>query len=273
VERRVTRLARQVAAVACRDARVQRTYGVSAGLGLLSSSMGLFSYHFVGLLVPRAGASGLPASGYFAFVCTGLMLHLTVMSTLSSLGGALAREAAEGTLEPALAGGVSPASLIAGATVVPLGLALVQAAVYAGAGSWMSGIVWSQACVATALVTLAATLIACAPVGLLGAALWLVLRRPGVVTTLAAFAFGILGGVYFPVSLLPAPLRAVADWVPLAVGLRVFRAALLEGAGLRLAVPALGRLALVSALTFPPAALTLRLALDRARRRGSLALA
>jgi ABC-2 type transport system permease protein len=273
VECGVTRLARQIAAVARRDARIQRIYGVSAALGLLSSGMGLLSYHFVGRLVPSAGGSGLPASGYFAFVCTGLMLHLMVMSTLSALGGALAREAAEGTLEPALASGVSPASLIAGAAVVPLGLALVQAGVYAGAGSWLRGIVWSQACVATALVTLAATLIACAPIGLLGAALWVVLRRPGVVTTFAAFAFGLLGGVFFPVSLLPAPLRGVAEWVPLAVGLRVFRAALLEGAGLRLAVPALGRLALVFALTFPPAAAALHLALDRARRRGSLALA
>jgi ABC-2 type transport system permease protein len=198
---------------------------------------------------------------------------MMVMATLSALGGALAREAAEGTLEPALASGVSPAALVGGATVVPLGLALAQSAIYAGAGSWLSGIPWSQACVATALLTLSATLLACAPVGLLGAALWLVLRRPGLVTTFAAFAFGVLGGVYFPVTLLPAPLRAVADWVPLAVGLHAFRAALLEGAGLAQAAPALARLVLVAALTFPPAALALRFAFDRARRRGSLALA
>jgi ABC-2 type transport system permease protein len=269
----MTRLARQLAAVARRDARVQRTYGISAALGLLSGGFGLFSYHFVGRLVPSGGSTALPAGGYFEFVCTGLMLHMMVMATLSALGGALAREAAEGTLEPALASGVSPAALVAGATVVPLGLAIVQALIYAGAGSWMSGIAWSQACVATALVTLTATLIACAPLGLLGAALWLVLRRPGVVTTLTAFAFGILGGVYFPVALLPEPLRAVADWVPLAVGLRAFRAALLEGAGLAQAAPAIGRLALVATVTFPPAALALRFAFDRARRRGSLTLA
>jgi ABC-2 type transport system permease protein len=268
----MSRLVQQLAAVARRDARIQRTYGISAALGLLSGALGLFSYHFVGRLVAPTPGSGLPASGYFAFVCTGLMLHLMVMSTLSTLGGALAREAAEGTLEPALACGVSPAALIAGATLVPLGLALVQAMLYAGAASWVSGIAWSQACVVTALVTLAATLVACAPLGLLGAALWLVLRRPGVVTTLAAFAFGILGGVYFPVTLLPWPLRGVADWVPLAVGLRAFREALLEGAGLALAAPALGRLALVALLTFPPAALALRFALVRARRRGSLTL-
>ena len=268
----MSRLARQLAAVARRDARIQRTYGVSAVLGLLSSGLGLLTYHFVGRLVGPATGTGLPPNGYFAFVCTGLMLHMMVMATLSALGSALAREAAEGTLEPALASGVSPAALIAGAALVPLGLSLLQAMVCAGAGSWISGIAWSQGCVATAFVTLAATLVASAPLGLLGAALWLVLRRPGVVTTLAAFAFGILGGVYFPVTLLPSPLRGVADWVPLAVGLRAFRAALLDGAGLTLAAPALGRLALVSLLTFPPAALALRFALDRARRRGTLTL-
>ena len=266
------RLARQLAAVARRDARVQRTYGMSVALGLFSSGFGLLSYHFVGRLVPSGGSTPLPASGYFAFVCTGLMLHMMVMATLSALGSALAREAAEGTLEPALASGVSLAVLVSGSTAVPLGLALLQAVIYAGVGSWISVIAWSQACVEAALVTLAATLVACAPLGLVGAALWLVLRRPGVMTTITAFGFGILGGVYFPVALLPTPLQAAADWVPLAVGLRAFRAALLEGAGLAQAAPALGRLALVATLTFPPAALALRFAFDRARRRGSLAL-
>ncbi|HYB13214.1 MAG TPA: ABC transporter permease [Myxococcota bacterium] len=266
------RLVRQLAAVARRDARVQRTYGISSALGLLASGFGLFSYHFVGRLVPAGAGSALPVGGYFAFVCTGLMLHLMVMATLSALGSALAREAVEGTLEPALTCGVSPAALVAGATVVPLGLALVQAVLYAGAGSLIGGVTWSQACVATALVILTATLIACAPLGLVGAALWLVTRRPGVVTLLATFAFGILGGVYFPVALLPAPLRALSDWVPLAVGLSAFRSALLDGAGFAQAAPALGRLALVSLVTFPPAVLALRFAFDRARHRGSLAL-
>jgi len=271
-ERRVIGLLRQCAAVALRDAALQRSYGVSVALGALSGALGLVGYHFIGRLVPADGSSALPPAGYFPFVCTGLMLHGMVAALLGALGGVLAREAAEGTLEPALASGAAPTALLAGGAVVPVGLALVQALVYAGAGSVLFDVAWSQAHLAVAALAIVATLVACAPIGLAGAALWLVLRRPGLVTTLTAFAFGLLGGVYFPVDLLPAPLRAIAGWVPLALGLEAFRGALLAGAGVVDCAPALLRLFLIAALTLPPSIWLLRRAWRSAREHGSLAL-
>ncbi len=270
--RRVNRLLRQCTAVARRDVALQRTYGVSVALGALSGALGLLSYHFVGRLVPAGGAVALPTAGYFPFVCTGLMLHGMVAALLGALGGVLAREAADGTLEPALASGAAPTALLAGGAVVPVGLALVQALVYAAAGSLLFGVAWSQAHLALAALAATATLLACAPIGLAGAALWLRLRRPGLVTTLTAFAFGLLGGVYFPVVLLPAPLRVVARWVPLTLGLDAFRSALLEGASVGDCAPALLRLLAIAAFTLPPSVWALRRAWRSAREHGSLAL-
>jgi ABC-2 type transport system permease protein len=265
----VTRFVTQCLAVAARDLALRRTYRASLLLGLGSGVLGLCSYHFIGRLVdPGAGALG--GQGYFGFVCVGLMVQGVVAAALGGLGSGLAREANEGTLEPALLAGASPSSLVVGSALTPVGLALVQALLYAAAGGWLLGLDLGSARLGPALLALGLTLLACAPIGLLGAASWLVLRRPGAVTTLAIFAFGFLGGVYFPASLLPEPLALLARAVPVESGLGAVRAAFLEGAGWRDVVPALLRLVALAAVALPPAALVFQLALRRAQRRGSL---
>ncbi len=259
---------RRSVAVARRDLALRRTYRASLLLGLGSGVLGLLSYHFIGRLVEPGAAVG--SQGYFGFVCVGLMVQGVVAASLGGLGSGLAREANEGTLEPALLAGAGPGSLIVGAAVTPALLALLQAGLYAAAGVGLLGLDLGAARPAPALLALALTVLACAPVGLLAAAAWLWLRRPGAVTTLAVFGFGFLGGVYFPVGLLPEPWSQLAAWVPVEPGLSAIRAALLEGAGFREIGPALARLVVLAAVALPISAGVLRAAVESARRRGSL---
>lgn len=270
--RRVVRFLRECAAIARRDLALQRTYGFSALLGMLSAALGLIAYHYVGRLVGEAGAARLAGGGYFAFVFCGVMVQLLVAASLGALGGALAREAAEGTLEPALAAGASPLALVLGATGAPLLLAGAQILCHGLVCAALFGLPLASARIAPASAAALGTLAACAPLGVAGAAAWLLFRRPGVVTTVSLFAFALVGGIYFPVDLLPAPLATLAGVVPLTIGLEALRAALLDGAGFRETGGALARLALVSLLAWPAALLLFRTALSRALRRGTLAL-
>lgn len=268
----MTRALAQAVAVGRRDLALQRTYGLSLALGLVSSGLALLSHHFVSRWVGAVPAAGVPGADYFTFVSTGLALQLVVTAALAAIGGALAREAHEGTLEVGLAAGLSPGALLAGSALAPCALALVQAAVALGAGGAVSTLDLAHANAASALLVLAATLLACAPIGVLGAAAWLLVKRPGVVTTLTGFAFAFLGGVYFPVEVLPGPLAGLAELVPLTLGLRGFRAALLDDAGIRALAPTLAGLGLQAAAGLAVALPVLRWALGRARRRGDLAL-
>ena len=261
----------QCGAIALRDLAVLRTYGKSAALGTLSGLLGLLSYYFIGRLV-GPGAPALPGGAYFPFVCTGLMIQLIVVAALGALGGALAREANEGTLEPELAAGASPMALIVGAAAAPALLALLQAILYGALGTVCFGLDLESSRPGPAALAVALTLIACAPVGLLGAAAWLLFRRPGIVTSAVLLAFGLLGGVYFPIALLPDLVAKIAGWVPVAAGLEALRAALLGGAGYRETLPALLRLLVVAGVTLPPSLLVLRVSLRRAMARGTLAL-
>jgi ABC-2 type transport system permease protein len=268
----VTRFAGQCVAVARRDLAVQRTYGVSALLGMLSAVLGLVAYHYIGRLIGPGQANQLAGGSFFAFVWTGIMAQTLVAATLGALAGALAREAHEGTLEPSLAAGASPLALVLGAAAAPALLAGLQIAIHTSVSVPGFGLDLSRARPLPFLAALVGTVAACAPIGLVGAATWLLLRRPGAVVTVALFAFGVVGGIYFPVTLLPEPVASLAGWVPLAVGLTAMRAALLDGAGFAETASALARLALLCAVGFPPALWLLRAAFRRALRRGTLSL-
>jgi ABC-2 type transport system permease protein len=225
------RFLRQCCAIGRRDLALQRSYGLSALIGVVASALGLASYHFIGRLVGAEHAAELAGGTYFAFVWTGIMAQLVIAATLGSLGSALARESAEGTLEPELAAGASPIALVVGATCAPALLALVQVTMHAAVGALLFDLELGRGRPGPMAAAMCATVVACAPIGFLGATVWLLIRRAGLVTTAALFAFGVVGGVYFPVTLLPAPLATLAQWVPLTVGLDASRAALLEGAG------------------------------------------
>lgn len=261
----------QCAAIALRDLAVLRTYGNSAALGTLSGLLGLLSYYFIGRLV-APGAPTLPGGAYFPFVCTGLMIQLIVVASLGALGGALAREANEGTLEPELAAGASPLALIVGSGAAPALLALLQAVLYGVVGALCFGLELASSRPGPAALAVTLTLIACAPVGFLGAAAWLWFRRPGIVTGAVLLGFGLLGGVYFPIALLPDLVAEIAAWVPVAAGLEALRGALLSGEGYRETLPAMLRLLAIAGVTLPPSLLVLRISLRRAMARGTLAL-
>jgi ABC-type polysaccharide/polyol phosphate export permease len=267
----VKRFLCQCAAIALRDLAVLRTYGKSAALGTLSGLLGLLSYYFIGHLV-GPGAPALPGGAYFPFVCTGMMIQLIVVAALGALGSALAREANEGTLEPELTAGGNPLALIVGSAAAPALLASFQVLIYGIVGTLCFGLDLGSSRPGPAALAVTLTLIACTPVGLLGAAAWLLFRRPGIVTTAVLLGFGLLGGVYFPIALLPDLLAQIAEWVPLAAGLEALRAALLSGAGYRETLPALLRLVVVAGVTLPPSLLLLHISLRRAMARGTLAL-
>jgi ABC-2 type transport system permease protein len=95
-----------------------------------------------------------------------------------------------------------------------------------------------------------------------------VLKRATALLGLAVSALALLGGVYFPVEILPEPLEPIAQALPFTWGLDVLRASLLGGdvdaaqlAGLYAAV----------AVLLPAALVGFTMAVRRARRAGSLA--
>ncbi len=107
-----------------------------------------------------------------------------------------------------------------------------------------------------------------AAVGVVVAAFTIVFKQVATLVAFATVGIAVLAGVYFPLSLLPGWLEAIARALPFSWALDVLRAALLGGD------PSLGKLALLiafCAIAVPGAMAIFAAAVDHAKRAGTLA--
>jgi ABC-2 type transport system permease protein len=255
-----------------RDASVQVSYRADFVLQLSTIVFTLALFFYLGKIVDAttfAREAGFDR-GYFAFVIIGLALLRIVQTSLTSFANRLRQDQMTGTLEALMATPTPPSVVILFSAAFDLFRATMLSAVLMATAIVAFGA--SFATDPVGLVGAAATLVAClvlfASLGVLLAAFTIVFKQTTAVLALALTGLALLGGVYFPLDLLPQPLQAVGEILPFTWGLDAMRSALLDGQ------VELGRLALLagfSAVALPISQWVFGRALVRARRDGSLA--
>jgi ABC-2 type transport system permease protein len=214
-----------MAAFLRRDVQVALSYRLPFVLDIVAALFALVAYRLVSSLVPAGRVPG----GYFSFVVLGLGLATFMGVAVTGLGGTLRQEQVQGTLEDILSVGLRPRVLAGGMAAYPL----VSAAGRAVAYLLLAALLGARAPQANwALATTAGILGAFSfvGIGLLGAALVLVLRQGAAATAWLIAVLSLVGGVLFPPELLPGWVRSLSVLSPFTVALRVIRAAVLDAA-------------------------------------------
>jgi ABC-2 type transport system permease protein len=261
-----------VAACIRRDWQIALSYRLAYAIEVTAILFMLVLFYYLARIVD---SSTLPSSagldrGYFGFAAIGLALSRILHMALTSFANQLREEQTTGTFETLMASPARPSVLIVGSGAYDLlratasGLLMIVAAVAffdmrleGGIGSAMVG-----------AAGLAACLVLFAAMGVAVAAFTVVFKQTTALLTLATTAIALIGGVYFPVQLLPGALEFVANLLPFTWGLDVLRGALLSGdSDLR----RLGLLVAFDAVALPCALLLFNVGLRRAKRAGSLA--
>lgn len=244
-------------------------------VGMLVSLAGLVATTVPVYLVSRAMqplmAESIAGQGgdYFAFVLLGMMATYFVATACNAIPGALASGVRNGTLEALLATPAPLPVLLAGLAAYPLLWTLLRAAVLLAAGAALGArFAWEGA--AAGFVVLCLVVLAHAPFGLIAGALLLAFRTSGPLLQGVLVASMLLGGVYYPVEVVPAWVRPAAEAMPLGYGLRALRMALLEGARPAALLRDLAVLAAMAAGWMAAGTGALALALRHARRAGTL---
>ena len=261
-----------LAAFVRRDWRIDLSYRATFVLRMLSTVLALALFFYLSRVVNNAQFAARQdlRSGYFGYVAVGLGLLRIAQVGLASLSRKLRDEQTTGTFEALMATPASPAIIILSSAIYDTaratldGLLLIAAAIvifgldiHAGAGSILVAVVALMGCVGLF-----------ASLGVAVAALTVVFKRTTVLLGLVVTALALLGGVYFPIELMPEPLEALGKALPFTWGLDVTRASLLGGDvdSVQLA----GLFASVATL-LPLALLGFTASVWRARRTGSLA--
>jgi ABC-2 type transport system permease protein len=205
---------------------------------------------------------------YFTYVIVNLAFMLLLNAALVAVPAALRRDQVAGTLEPIVAAPSSIATTLAGSAAWPILFACVQVAAYLACAAAF-GANLNHVNVA---MLLQFVLLGCACTGALGglaAAAVIAFKQVPPLSAITGTAGTLLGGVLFPISLLPAPLRLLSWMLPLTHALRGLRAAVVGASASAVAGDALW-LAVASAVLLPAALLALRLAIDYVKTDGSL---
>ncbi len=218
-----------------------------------------------------AGALKAVHGQYFEFVLIGIVFARFQSVALTSFASAIQRDQVSGTIEAILVTRASvPAVVLASATSAFVFTA-VQTVLILVIGAAVFGVNLHHANVPTALLALGLSMLAISPIGISAAASVIAFKKGTGALGIVSSATNLLGGVYFPVAVLPLPLKVVSMVFPITHGLSALRAAILHGAGFGVIRGDVLVLAAFAVVGIPLALALFMMSIQHARRVGTLA--
>lgn len=251
--------------------QTMKSYRVQTLLSFVAIVASVVPLYFIAGAVQPVMSASIKSEGgnAFGFLAVGYATFMLVSMAVSALPQAVSDRINSGVFEALLATPTSLAELMLGLHAFDLLLAAVRAAVLLGAAALL-GATMLPGRVFPAAMILMLIVLAHIPIGVLGAAMILGFRTAGPLPKLVISMSALLGGVYYPTSVIPSWLRLVSDALPLSYGLRALRRVLLQNASLGAVAPDLAAVAAYALALGTLAAVALSLSLRHARAQGTL---
>ena len=256
-----------------RDWRLQLSYRFSFLLQFFGIFFNLLVFYFLSKLVGNSAAPYLKPYGgnYFAFVLIGLAFSGYFGVGLNSFAANLREAQTTGTLEAMLMTPTRLSTVIMSSSIYDYGFVTFQVFVYLALGGLLFGVQLDKGNTPAALVVLVLTIIAMTSLGIIAASFIMVLKRGDPVTLLISSLAVLLGGVYYPVQLMPQWLQQLSRLLPITYSLDAMRRTLLADASFQDVMPDIIALAIFGIVLVPVSLLIFRYAVHRAKVDGSLA--
>jgi ABC-2 type transport system permease protein len=255
-----------------RDFQTELSYRLSFLLNFSGVFLASVTYFFLSRLLGDSVAPLLEAYGgdYFAFAIIGVAFASYFGLGLNGFARALREAQTTGTLEAMIMTPTSVSTIVVGSAVWSYAFTTFRVLVYLLLGILL-GLDLRGANYLAALVTLLISIVAFASIGIIAAGIIMVIKRGDPVTSLFNNVAALIGGVYYPIAVMPEWLQAIARLLPITYALHAMRLALLAGATWREILPDLLALAGFAIVLFPLSLLVFARAVEWARRDGSLA--
>ncbi len=254
-----------------RDARIETSYKFQFLWSLATVLFTIATVYFVAKLVPAHGAAlGRYRGDYFSFALVGIVMARYLEAALTGITTAIRQAMNQGTMEIMFASPTRAMTILSLSSVWPFLFETIRVAFCLVVAEACFGFRLEHANWAGAALTLALTVPAFLSLGVMSASLLILLKRGDPLNWFAVGAASLLGGVMFPVELLPTWLGAASYAVPLTHSLNGFRGSLLLGKPAAELWGSCGPLLVFSAIMLPTAWLVSSQALRHAKRQGSL---
>lgn len=253
-----------------RDMLTATSYRVGFLTSLGASALSIFGIFFLSEAVGDSAGTLEPYGGsYFAFALVGVMLTSLMALGLTGMSARIREAQMMGTLELMLLSPNRLGVLFLSSSLWAHAQALLTLVLYLVVGVLL-GASFREANLAMTLVSLVLAVLAFNALGLLSAAVVIVIKQGNPVALLISVASVLLAGVFYPVTVLPSWLQAIGQLLPLTQALELVRRAALGGEGIATLWGPFLILSAITAVMMPVGLWACRRAVRIAQTDGSL---
>ncbi len=263
---------RAIAALMRAGWRTAISYRLRFTISMLSIVVTIVPLYFVSRALQPVMAPVIATEGvqYFAFVTLGMFAISVVGSALTALPDAITSDLNSGFFEAIVSTPTDAGAVAVGLSGYSIIRNTLRGAILVLAGAVLGiNLAWERLPVALLIVLL--IVLAHFGISLVAGALVIAFRTHVAIPQMVLLASGLLGGVYYPTTVIPSWIERVAEVVPLAYGLRALRHTLLDGQGIQLVLNDVAILLAFATVLLAIGATAYRASLRYARQAGSLA--
>lgn len=248
------------------------SYRFAFALGVLAPFLSIITFFFIDKLFGYQIAPHLEPFGvnYFSYVLVGIMAGGFLGGSLGAIAGQISREQMMGTMEMLIAAPTSIYTLITAMMVWNLISAVFDIIIYVVAGIFIFGVNFGNINPFSTAVILILSVISFNALGIISASFILAFKRGDPVSYLMNLGMELLGGVFFPITILPEWLQYLSYLFPITYSIRSLEKAVYQGASLIVLWQDVIILLALSLVLIPIAYWSLKAALTYARKKGTL---
>lgn len=257
-----------------KDFLLEISYRFSFVLQFASIFFSVVMFYFVAKLLGDAPSVQYAlreyGGSYFSFVLIGIAFSNFLSVGLGSFSSSIRAEQMMGTLEAMLVTPTRLSNIVLSSSQWNFAFTSLRVGIYLLLGALAFGMDLSGANPLPAIVALLLTVIAFSSLGIISASFIMIFKRGDPIAWALSTSSTLLGGVYYPISILPGWLQGISYMFPITYSLRAIRLSLLQGAGFNEVAGDLLALVIFSVVTLPISLVVFRYAVQRAKKDGSL---
>jgi len=263
---------RKIVAFFWRDLAIAQGYRGAFVLEMLEAFFGVATFYYLSRFVESPQlASALPrGSNYFAFALVGFAFFDYLSVSIDAFEASLEEARRNRTLEALLVTQTPLSVILTGSAAYPFSALALRTCVYLGWAVLLFGFRPQSANWLGAVVILFASVLAFIGLGIFSASYQILFKRGNPAKWVVLGVSGLVGGMMYPIAVLPRPLQLLARLVPVTYSLEGMRAALLDGAAWRELLPPFLALLGFAAVLIPLSFAVFSWALRRTKITGTL---
>lgn len=264
---------RTLAALLKRDMLSETSYRFSFAMQIVEIFMTIVAIYFLSHMVGQELIDKylkLYGGDYFAFAIIGIAFYSYFNIGFSNFAAKLQEAQSTGTLEAMLSTPADFSTIVLGSSSWKFIMTTFRVGLFMGCGAFMFPGGLSSGNFLLALLILLLTIGSASSFGIIAASFIVVVKRGDPISWLFKSASWLLGGVVFPVTILPDWLQTLSNVLPTVHALKAIRLALLKSASFTELIPEIGALCIYCFVLLPISLWTLNYAIKRSKREGTL---